>query len=338
MASIIRRITENWKLKVLASSLAILLWVVVSAEQVTSNWIWVPLEVQVTDNAFQAQPSEVRDVQVRFTGPGRDLLDLAVRRPPLRLTIGTVEDENGLYSLEPRMVQIPGQLSVSALDVRPATVQLSFTRIDRRTIPVRIRTSQQLGDEWAIVDTLRAEPDRIEVSGPAARLAGLDEIATFVVDIAPGDSVFERVVPLDTTGFQGLRLSARRVTVSGAVDRVVERTLADIPVDVGPGITISPTRVAVGIRGAAGAVQAIVPETFRVVISINEIPSRIPSGGVLVPLRVDRMRPGVEASTIPAQVRLFPSQAVLLGQPIEEDTAEAEPEPEVEPVTEPDGE
>jgi YbbR domain-containing protein len=304
--SVFRRITANWKLKTLAFALAVLLWTVVSAEQVTSNWIWVPLEVQVTDPEYQVQAPEVRDVQVRFTGPGRDLLDIAVRRPPLRLTIGNVDEESGSYALDPRMVQVPGQLAVNALDVRPSAIRLEFMRVDTRMVPVRVRVANQLGDEWAIVDTLHAEPDRVRVSGPLSRLAEVTELPTVPIELTPADTALERVVALDSAGLRGLTLSTRRVTVRGAVDRIVDRVIADVPIDVGSGVTIRPTGVDVHLRGPRRAVEAIDPAVFRVVVSLDEIPGRVPPEGVDVPLRVDRMRPGVQAVTRPAQVRLYP--------------------------------
>ena len=45
MRSPLRFLTDNWQLKLLALALAVLLWVVVSAEQVTSQWIPVPLRI-----------------------------------------------------------------------------------------------------------------------------------------------------------------------------------------------------------------------------------------------------------------------------------------------------
>lgn len=307
MASFFRRMTGNWKLKTLAVALAVLLWVVVSSEQIVSNWFPVPLEVELTDPDYQLLPSDVRDVQVRFSGPARDLIDVVVRRPPIRLTINSVTAESGTYELTPRMIQLPGQVSVNALDVRPNTVELHFARVDSRMIPVRVRVNDLLGRDWALVDTLTAEPTVIRIAGPPQRVAARTEIFTEAVGLIPEDTVFRRVVALDTTGFQGLELSARSVEVTGRLDRVIERGIPQVPIAVGPGIRIEPDRVYVLLRGISSIVQGISPTAFRVVIAIEEIPDEIPDEGVVVPLRVDGLPALVQGSVEPAEVRLMPA-------------------------------
>ena len=307
MVAFLRMITENWKLKALAFALAVLLWIVVTADQPTTGWFDVPLQVVVTDPNYRLEGVDLpEEVEVRFAGPGRELLDLALRRPSLRLTINDIEDEVEARALDPRMVQLAGQVGVSALDVRPATVQLQFTRIDSKEVPVQTRVSAALGEEWAIVDTLLTEPETVRVTGPVRQLEAIESVPTEPFSLTPADTVIDEVVPIDTAAVPGVQLSARQVRVTGRVDRVVQRTMPNVPVDVGPGIGILPQQVSVTLRGPASTVRAVAPELFRVVISIDQIPARVPPGGVLVPLRIDGLRPGIEAQLEPAQVRLFP--------------------------------
>jgi hypothetical protein len=306
VASFFRRLTENWKLKTLAFALAVLLWVVVSADQVTTTWIGVPLEVQVTDPGYEIVTRDLpREVQVRFAGPGRDLLDLAIRRPPLRLTIREVDDRE-VWALDPRMVQIPGQVAVNPMDVRPGNVRLQFTRVDTRTVPVRVRLDDRLGAEWMIVDSLAAEPSGVRISGPAGSLAGISEVWTVPMEISPRDTLVDEVVPIDTVGLLGLTLSHSAVRVTGRLDRVVERTVTGVPVDVGPGIFIVPRQIDVSLRGPASVVGTVSPPFARVVVAVGEIPERVPPEGIELPLRLDRLRAGVQATLSPSTVRLYP--------------------------------
>lgn len=321
MPAILRRIAENWKLKILAFGMGVLLWVVVSAEQVTSEWIWVPLQIQVTDPNYQLVASDApEEVQVRFTGPGRDLLDVSLRRPPLRLGIAEVGEPIETRTLDPRMVQLPGQVSVNALDVRPNAVRLEFVRMESVDVPIRVRISAELGPDRELASAIQLSPERVVVSGPAERVRGVSEVSTIPLQLTDVDTIFDRAVPLDTTALRGLELSTRSVNVSGRIDSIVERTLQGVGVDVGPGVEISPTAVSVTLRGPQPLVEAVAPGTFRVVISISEIPSQIPEGGVAVPLRIAGLRSGVEAEISPASVRLFPAEP---DEPVEPD----EPEP-----------
>ncbi len=312
MPLFVRTLTQDWKLKLLAFALAVLLWVVVSAEQVTSNWIPVPLQVRVDDPEYRLIPSSLpAEVEVRFSGPGRELWDLVVRRPPLVLSMTGVDSTAQTVRLDPIMVQLPSQFAVRPLEVRPGAVTLDFHRVESRLTPVRVRISDGPGAGWTLLDSLVVLPSRIRVSGLQQDLAGVESLATEPIRLSPGDSAFSRLVPLDTAGMRGVRFSATRVRISGRIDRVLERTFAEVPVSVGEGVAIRPTEVAVRIRGPQSRVQGLGAEGFRVVVSIDSIPARIPAEGILVPLRAERLPPGIQVQISPAAVRLLPDRMFL---------------------------
>jgi hypothetical protein len=122
-----RRVTANWGLKLAALALALLLWVVVTAEQVTSQWMSIPLRVVLHDPRLRVSPRHATEARVRFSGRGRDLWDLAFRRPMLTLPVREMS-ETGLYSLEPEMVSVPGRIAVVAREVQPAWIRLAVSR------------------------------------------------------------------------------------------------------------------------------------------------------------------------------------------------------------------
>jgi YbbR domain-containing protein len=307
--SLLRAFTNNWKLKLLAFTLAILLWIVVSAEEVTSRWIDIPLQVRVTDPEYMLRlETAPREVSVRFSGPRRELIDMRFRRPPLVLNILDVDDVQQEFELQARMVQIPSQLAVSIIDMQPSTVNLRFTRVESRFYPVRVRLAEPLPAGWMIVDSLGAQPARIRVTGPEARLAAIDSLFTVPLVLPREDTSFTLSVPIDTTNLQGLRLSARRVELTGRVDVIAERTFTGIRISVGPGVVLNPSTVDVRLRGPGRVVQAMSADELRVVISIDSIPVRIPDSGIPVPLRVERLRAGVQAELSPAATRMMPGR------------------------------
>ncbi len=324
MPSFFRRLAENWKLKTLALALAVLLWVVVTSGQVVSNWFSVPLEVQLNDPNYQLAGAQMRDVEVLFSGPRNDLLEVVVRRPPIRLTIDEVTSENATFQLSPRMILMPGQFAVNPVEVRPSTVQLQFSRVDNRMIPVRVRMNNLLGRDWALVDSLVPEPAAVRITGSPQRVAAMTEIFTETVGVIPEDSTFERVVALDTTGFQGLELSATSVRVTGELDRVIERGFLDVPVDVGGGITIQPDRVYVIVEGVRQVLQRMTPTSFRVAVAIDSIPTEVPSEGLPVPLRLQDLPRGVTGRVEPGEVRIYPPEADTAAAAAPADTVAAE--------------
>jgi hypothetical protein len=208
------------------------------------------------------------------------------------------------------MVQIPLQMAVSALDVRPSSLRLEYVRVATAMFPVRPQISNGLGSEWAIIDTFVTDPARIAVTGPLERLAGMTGIPTMPAELSPNDSIIDRQISVDTVQLRGLELSTTSVRLRGRVERIVERTLTGFRVDMGPGIEVEPEIVDVTFRGARSRIGSLRPDSLRVVISIGEIPETIPPGGLMVPLGIDGLPARVEARLSPAEVRLFPEGAL----------------------------
>ena len=309
MRSLLRSLIENWQLKLLALALAVLLWVVVSAEQVTSQWIPVPLQIVENDPDFQIISADLpEDLDVRFSGSGRDLMDVAIRKPPLVLTIDAVEGTAQEFRLLPGMVQIPGQLAVNAQEIRTPVIRLTFRRLTARTLPIRPSVDTEVSSGWTLVDTLRLLPRQVVLRGPADRVETVSEVRTVDFDLPSADSVFSILVPLDTTDLGGIDLSVHEVRVSGRVDRVVQRRMVDVSISVGEGVTVRPDAVDVVLTGPRSVVETLRGTDFRVVVAIDTIPSFIPPDGISVPIRVEQLRSGIRASVSPPAVRLLPAE------------------------------
>lgn len=312
MPSVLRAFTNNWKLKLLAFTLAILLWVVVSAEEVTSRWIDIPLQVRVTDPEHMLQPETVpREVSVRFSGPRRELIDLRFRRPPLVLNILDVNDVQQRFELQARMVQVPSQLSVTVVDMQPSAVDLQFTRVESRLFSVRVRLAEELPPGWVLVDSLTVQPGRIRVTGPETQLARIESLVTVPVTLPRADTSFTISAPIDTTDLRGVRLSATSVQLSGRADLLTEQTYSDVPISVGPGLSLLPSTVDVRLVGPRSVLQTVRPQDLRVVIALDSIPPRFPEGGLPVPLRVEQLPPGIQAEVIPGATRMTADRPVL---------------------------
>jgi len=122
----LRRLTSDWKLKLAALALAVLLWVLVTAEQVTTQWIPVRVEAVVRDPGYVLAGSpEPEVVRVRFRGAGRELWEVALRPPTLVLPVRDVGAARA-FAIDAAMVEVPERVRVAATDVRPAVVRLDL--------------------------------------------------------------------------------------------------------------------------------------------------------------------------------------------------------------------
>jgi hypothetical protein len=300
-------LTYNWRLKLAALGLAVLIWAVVSSEQVTSQWIPVRVDPVVRDPEYvlggATEPAEVR---VQFTGPGRELWELALDRPTLVLPLSAVGDRRA-FPVDPTMLRIPSGLSVRVQDIRPAVVRVDLQRLASRVVPVRARIGGRSLQRYVVGDPLEILPAEVRITGPADRLAEIQYVTTERFEIVPEtDSTFSRQVVIDTAGLGGLSFSRDEVRVSGRQDVRGERILPDVRVSVPEGMT-GPARVQVTLQGPTRLLESTFPSAVRGVVPRDSLPAQLPAAGVEAPLVVGPLPPGVTA--VPLRVRVVPRPA-----------------------------
>lgn len=304
-----RLLTYNWRLKLAALGLAVLIWAVVSAEQMTTQWIPVRVDPVVHDPDYVLsgvpQPVEVR---VLFTAPGRELWELAFDRPTLVLPLNDVGDRRA-FPVDASMLR-SSPAGVRVLDIRPAVVRVDLQRLASRVVPVRARIGRRSLDRYVLGDSVQIVPAQVRVTGPADRVAALAAVTTERFEIVPTtDSTFSRDAELDTAGMGGLSFSRPAVRVSGAMDVRGQRALGDVRVYAPDGLEAAPSAVQVSVQGPRRMVDRILPAGLRAVVPRDSLPATIPPGGVDAPLVVEGLPGDVRAVATPARVRVHPQGA-----------------------------
>ncbi|HET7459655.1 MAG TPA: hypothetical protein VFJ82_00350 [Longimicrobium sp.] len=305
----VRTFTNQWRLKLASLALAIVLWGVVTAEQVTTQWIPVRVDAVVRDPDYLldggAEPATVR---VRFRGPGRELWELALERPTLVLAVRNVGNAR-TFALDPNMVRVPeGLRGVEATDVRPGVVRLDLQRQVTRSVPVRARIGARSAERFVLQGRPSVTPSTVDLTGPEAALSAVEEVRTRAFEIVRDDSTFSQRVNLDTTGLHGIRVSTQEVRVSGRVDRRSDRAFAVMAVAVPPGYVATPAQVEVHVSGAEPVVARLTPREVRAVVSVDSIPHDLPLEGAVVPISIVGVPAGASSRAVPGRVRVTRAQ------------------------------
>lgn len=317
-------LTYNWRLKLSALGLAVLIWAAVSAEQVTTQWIPVRVDPVVRDPEYVLTgPPEPAEVRVRFSGPGRELWELALDRPSIVLPLRDVGNRRA-FALDASMLRVPAGLSVNVQDIRPAVVRVDLERLASRMVRVQPRITSRSMQRYVVDEDLEILPAEVRVTGPADRVAALQAVPTRGFDIVPGDSTFSHEVALDTAGMDGLSFSRARVRVSGEVDVRRERPIR-VPLSVPDGMTATPAQVTVTVGGAQRALDRLTLGGVRASVPRDSIPATLPPEGVDAPVAVSGVPAGISARVNPARVRVVPEGAAPPAEPppVQTDSAPA---------------
>lgn len=211
LASVLFR---NWPLKVGALALSTILWVYVAAEQPTSKFIDVQVELDLPPELALARPAP--QVRAAVTGPWREVTKLYDSPLIVHLAVpASAGPPRWQAVLVPSDIQVPHEARVTIQDVEPRGIELDIDRVVRRDVPVAVRATVEPEAGFTLAGPVAVTPATVRISGPRALVAAVDSFMTEAIEIKGVTGPFERVVPLDTVGHALLRVSPREVTVSG---------------------------------------------------------------------------------------------------------------------------
>jgi len=297
--------TRNWKLKLAALILAMLLWTSLRVEAMDRQSLpSVPVRVQLNDPRWaQVAEPDPTTVTVDFSGPARELFSLRMDRPTVMVPVDEVSSADTSVLIRAEWVRLPDRPGVTVEAVEPRSVRLAFEPITQAAVPLALRLRGSLPESLALVEPVTASPDFVRVSGPASQVQALDSVPLRPVDLSGLEASETRRVPVDTTGLSGAVISPGNVRVTFALEERVEQSIPGIPVvppDGGRAVTVEPEEMSVTVSGARSRVRELNSSVLRVeVVEGTPIPPagdtvRVPVGVRGLPDLLDA-RPGQDS-------------------------------------------
>jgi len=290
---------DNWPLKVVASLLAVALWVVVAAKRPATQIR--PVSVQLDLPRGRALTQALPNVTALVVGRASGLL--ALYREPLvihKVVPDTVTTSEYELTLAPGDVVVSPDAKVSIQDVQPRQIVVMLDEIARRRVPVRALVSIQPDSGYVLVGGVAVIPAAVEIAGPRAQVESTDSVVTAPVEITRASESVKLRVPLDTSATTTLRVTPAEVEIIADVVPLAERLVSGVPVVVEGGAWVSdPSEVTLAIRGPATRVLALAADSFRVSVT----PGRTTAPGDSAVL-VAEGPPGISARPVPSAVVL----------------------------------
>ncbi len=236
-------------LKVLAITLASVLWFTVAGEHVVERSLRAPLAVRNLPPNLEIVGDLPESVDVRVRGSSAQLSRLDTGDVVAMLDLTTARTGSRLFYLRSDEVSVPYGIDVA--QVMPPTISLSIEKSVSRIVPIVPTTD---GDPAAgfVVGRISAEPSTVLVQGPESHVRDVASATTEPVEI---DGKSQRVRDVVTVGVTDS--SVRLVEQPQSATVVIEILPAPIEREV-PGVTVRSRNL------ARGLVQTVVPEVVRV--------------------------------------------------------------------------
>lgn len=308
MAITPRALVHNWRLKLSALGLSVFLWALVQTEpQNAETFSAVPLRVEVADTEWTVSgPPSPATVQLRLTGPAREIIRLAREGTMVRIPIREVGSADTVVTLRRDWVAVGEGRGVSVESLNPPTVRISLERAASKVVPLGVRVHGSLPGHLALASPIGLSPQLVRVRGPASRIQNLDSLPLRPLDLSEvsKSGVFE--IPVDTMGLHNVRVTPPTATVGIRVEEEVERVLSGVPVIAhipgdGPELTVGPTTVDVTLRGARTLVTAVDPADLRAWVAPELLEGMTPGEDRRVPVKVEGV-PDLVSLSVPDDI------------------------------------
>lgn len=292
MSVVPRFVTHNASLKLLAFVGAVFLWAIVpGAPQGGETLTDVPVRVQVADlDWVQATPPEPAQVQVRLSGPTREIIRLAREGTTIRVPVDRVSSPDTLVTLRRDWVVLAGAPGVVVEEVVPGAVQLQLEEATSRALPWSVPTTGQLPAGFALAAQLGVTPPLARVRGPSRLVTSLESISLTPLDLSGirTSGIFE--LPVDTSGLGNVLVTPQRASVGVRVEPAVERRISALTIEVADApafdVLVEPEASDLRVVGASARLNAAELNRLRLAVDGRLLSGMQPGQSRRVPLGV----------------------------------------------------
>lgn len=259
------------KLAAISLAIACVLWLGVHNE----DRITIPLLVQVNydheDDVVHL--SDVKEVEVRVRGSRNRLA--TVSRADVSVTVSNKQGFTGrrLEFLDGK-VKTPFGIEVDS--VEPARIEVEYDRLATLGVPVEVSWDGEPADGWRVDEnTTRAEPARVQVSGPSKLLAELERVRTLPVSVEGAKDAVRAVgVELQPPGSRLSLIGPVAVAAMiPVVPRIGTRSFPNVPISVLHGewetSPPNPARLEVRVEGPLPSLRRLPLSAIRLTVDMR---------------------------------------------------------------------
>jgi YbbR domain-containing protein len=257
MSQLLRFLTHDVSLKIVALFIAGFFWVVAVLDRTYDVRVTVPVTAARSDAKQVIPDIDVKNTVVTLEGKGRDLLGVKSRQLAFRVEIPDGKVGTRQLQLSPAALKLPPDVRVRTLD--PDNVELKLSAASSRMVGVQVPTRGQPPSGISL--SVNEPPARVKLSGTEEDLKAASALATETLDLAsvtaPGSRRLKVVPP------EGGRYSVEPESVDVAISLEKEgaRIFLGLPVrSVGADaqrVEIYPTEAQIAVAGPESRIGSL---------------------------------------------------------------------------------
>ncbi len=258
-------------LKILAISLASLLWLTVAGEHVVERRLRVPLEFRNIPEALEIVGNTPDSVDVRLRGSSAVLSRVQAGEIVAVLDLSSARSGSRLFHIRSDEVRAPFGVEVS--QVVPATLALELEKSARRNVPVAPVIDGDPAPGF-VVGRFSSDPVTVEIVGPDSHVRQVAEATTEPVSVKDAKARVRDNVTVGVVDPSVRLAQAQSANVTVEIwPAPVERQMPDVPVrwrNLGAGLRaqVAPQLVHVTVRGSKDALAGLRSDSAQAFVDL----------------------------------------------------------------------
>ncbi len=214
------KLTENWILKLISLTFAVILWFFVMGERKLEIGFQVPLELENVPPGLMVANEVPSTIDVRISGPRTLLMNLQPNDISIAVDLEDLPPGITTFKRLEERLNIPTALKVTRLF--PSFIDVKLERVEEKTLPVRPVFAGTPAEGYRIGE-FQVSPLLVTVEGAESELKNLTEISTEPINIEGSRESFALTVPLDYQGKYSALKNHQTAEVRVAIEPVPGR-------------------------------------------------------------------------------------------------------------------
>jgi len=263
-------IIDNLAIKIGALFIALFLWFHAVTEKEFEIRRQIPIQVSAVPRHLILAKPVSNEAFVRLKGKGKQLIIPFFSQIELLADASEAERGPVQITLAPENVDIPqGSGAVLAEIISPRKVDLEFDDLLEKKVPIQSKIKVEPYEAFVLVGSVAFDPDTVLVRGPAQYVQPIEFVSTDTVHYSGAKKALVDVVNLVTPVGFNVTISPKKIAASSDVQRLVQRTIADIPVTLthipnGMSVHLEPSVISITITGGEEYLASLQKDNFSV--------------------------------------------------------------------------
>ncbi|MFQ6103579.1 MAG: YbbR-like domain-containing protein [Candidatus Glassbacteria bacterium] len=269
--------SKNILLKIAALALAVFLWFNAATNRIQQEEYSVPISIVIEDTSLVDFTQDYGRARILFEGQGKEFLKLLWNKPRFEFAIDEKKPKKVKIRPSPGDVIIPEGISLRPLAVlEPEAIEVELDWLVEKTIPV-LPVFEMAEEGFIQKGKITADPTEINVRGARKEIKGLKSVPTELIELPSTAGNFEVIARIDLSKFQTLTTYQETVKIRGEIERIIERKLEDIPVEITGMLRkdyrANPETINILVTGRESRIASLTPKEIKAVLEINTPPS-----------------------------------------------------------------